>query len=109
MGAFGFMIGPLFYASNAMVFGSVASATLWEPFRRAISVLSESYFGKLYLKKEPKKWLDMVKLSPPPEKDVRFVQAESCSKNRGVKNDNGTDQPSPHNIYVVDHLMADIR
>ena len=26
-GAFGFMIGPLFYAANAMVFGSVASVT----------------------------------------------------------------------------------
>ena len=31
--AFGFIIGPLFYAANGMVFGSVASATSWEPFR----------------------------------------------------------------------------
>ena len=45
-GAFGFIIGPLFYAANAMVFGSVASATSWEPFRRAISALASFYFGK---------------------------------------------------------------
>ena len=49
MGAFGFMIGPRFYAENAMVFGSVASATSWEHFQRAISALAKSYFGNLYL------------------------------------------------------------
>ena len=38
VGAFGFIIGPLFYAANAMVFGSVASASSWEPFRRAIEI-----------------------------------------------------------------------
>ena len=27
IGAFGFIIGPLFYAANAMVFGSITSAT----------------------------------------------------------------------------------
>ena len=32
VGAFGFMIGPLFHAANAMIFGSVASATSGEPF-----------------------------------------------------------------------------
>ena len=32
-GAFGFMIGPLYYAANIMVFGSVVSATSWDQFR----------------------------------------------------------------------------
>ena len=56
----GFMTGPLFYAANAMVFGSVASATSWGPFRRAILALAETYIGNLYLKAKHKKWLDMV-------------------------------------------------
>jgi len=32
VGAFGFIVGPIFYAANAGVFGSVASASSWEPF-----------------------------------------------------------------------------
>ena len=28
VGAFGFIIGPFFYAANAMMFGSIALATL---------------------------------------------------------------------------------
>ena len=45
VGAFGFMIGPLFYAANYMVSGSVSLATLWEPFQRAISVPAMLHFG----------------------------------------------------------------
>jgi len=33
VGAFGFLIGAYYFAANAMVFGSVASASSWEPFR----------------------------------------------------------------------------
>jgi hypothetical protein len=32
VGAFGFIVGPIFYAANAGVFGSVASASSWELF-----------------------------------------------------------------------------
>jgi hypothetical protein len=40
VGAFGFIVGPIFYAANAGVFGSVASASSWEPFRLAIAGLA---------------------------------------------------------------------
>ncbi len=43
-GAFGFIVGPIFYAANAGVFGSVASANSWEPFRVAIAALAAAYF-----------------------------------------------------------------
>ena len=33
IGNFGFVIGPWFFAASVMVFGSVSSASLWEPFR----------------------------------------------------------------------------
>jgi len=45
VGAFGFIIGPLYYAANAMVFGSAASASSWEPFRRIIAALALFYSG----------------------------------------------------------------
>jgi hypothetical protein len=44
VGAFGFIVGPIFYAANAGVFGSVASASSWEPFRVAIAALATAYF-----------------------------------------------------------------
>ena len=45
VGAFGFLTGAYYFAANAMVFGSVASASSWEPFRRAIECLAAVYFA----------------------------------------------------------------
>ena len=42
-GAFGFLAGGYFNLATAMVFGSTASASSWEPFRRAIQALSVVY------------------------------------------------------------------
>ena len=108
IGAFGFIIGPLFFAANAMVFGSVASATSWEPFRRAISALALSYFGRQVLVQKHAKLLKMVRWSPV-EDDISFVQATKCTKNQGITTLDGESKPSPHFIYVDDNLMADIR
>ena len=38
--AFCFYIGPLYFAANAMAFGSVASASSSEPFREAITYIA---------------------------------------------------------------------
>jgi hypothetical protein len=38
-GAFGFLAGGYFNLATAMVFGSTASTSSWEPFRRAIQAL----------------------------------------------------------------------
>jgi len=103
------MIGPSFYAANAMVFGSVASTTSWEPFRRAIAALALSYFGSHHLKIKHKEYLDMVRWAEDPEESVVFVPASSCSNNKGVINDDGSEQPSQHNIHVDDNMMADIK
>ena len=42
-GAFGFIAGGYFFLAIAMVFGSIASASSWEPFRRAIEALFAVY------------------------------------------------------------------
>ncbi len=44
VGAFGFIVGPIFYAANVGVFGSVALASSWEPFQVAIAALAAAYF-----------------------------------------------------------------
>ena len=92
-----------------MVFGSVASATSWEPFRRAIAALAVSYFAKRILVEKHRKYLDMLRWSDPPTSEVTYVQASACSKNPGIFNADGTEQPSQHNIYVDDNLMADTK
>ena len=108
-GAFGFMVGPWFFAANAMVFGSVASASSWEPFRRAIAAIALACFFRKRLVQTHKKLLDMIKWADPPGPDVTFAPARSCVMNQGVFNADGTEKPSQHNIYVDDNLMADIR
>ena len=45
-GSFSFVIGSLFFLATSMVFGSVVSASSWEPFWRAIMVVTQVYFGK---------------------------------------------------------------
>ena len=46
IGAFGFLIGTLHFASNAMVFGSIVLASFWEPFQVAIGAIATSYYFK---------------------------------------------------------------
>ena len=106
--AFGFVIGPLFYAANAMVFGSIVLSSSWEPFRRAISALTESYHGKVQLISDHKEYLDLVtwdSLAPPPG---GYTRATACSQNKGILDEHGLPKKTPHNIYVDDNLMADI-
>ena len=109
VGAFGFMIGPWFFAPNAMVFGSVTSASSWEPFRRAIAGVALAGFFVSALRQKHKNLLDMIRWAPPPPTGTRFVQARSCSRNKGIFNADGSAKPTPHHIYVDDNLLADTR
>ena len=108
-GAFGFVMGPWFFAANAMVFGSVASASSWEPFRRAIVALALAYFFCKGLVEKHQALLDLATWDPEPDDEVVFVQAQPCSKQRPIIDDDGNEEPSEHNTYVDDNMMADIR
>ena len=108
VGAFGFIIGPIFYAANAMVFGSKASATSWEPFRRAIAALAESYGGSDLLVDRHEAMLNMINItSPVVELDSPPIQAARCNINQGILLPGGARRHTPHFIYVDDNLMAD--
>jgi hypothetical protein len=56
-GAFGFLAGGYYNLATAMVFGSTASASSWEPFRRAIQALTVIYAHRHDLIKKQKKIL----------------------------------------------------
>jgi hypothetical protein len=54
-GAFCFMVDNLFFLATSMVFGTNASASNWEPFRRAFQALISVLFDKDQLNKQAQK------------------------------------------------------
>ena len=70
--AFGFIAGGYFILSIAMVFGSTASASSWEPFCRAIEAMSVVYANRPDLVLKHQKYLDMIqpKQLPAPSTQV---------------------------------------
>lgn len=108
IGAFGFLIGSLYFASNAMVFGSTVSASSWEPFRVAIAAIATSYYFKQTLVQKHKHLLDMITWERASGPAPQFVRAIACSRNKGIINPDGSRQPTPHEIYVDDDLIADL-
>jgi hypothetical protein len=60
-GAFGFLAKNLYNLATAMVFGSTASASSWESFRRAIEALTKVFANRPDLVIKHKKYLDMLK------------------------------------------------
>ncbi len=53
-GAFGFLAGGYYNLATAMVFGSTAYTSSWEPFRRAIQALTVVYAHRCDLIKKHK-------------------------------------------------------
>lgn len=108
--AFGFIIrGMYFFIATAMVFGAKVSATSWEPFRRAIEVMTRVYSLRTDLVQKHKAYLDMIELEPPAAKGTKFTRALPCNINKGVLDENGNQMPIPNFMYVDDCLLACIR
>jgi hypothetical protein len=98
-GAFGFLAMGYFNLATAMVFGSTASASTWEPFQHAIQALSVVYGHRRDLIKKHKKFLDITSwatLDPAPD----LARAIPCSINTGVLDDQGNKDLLPARIYV---------
>ena len=108
VGTFGFIVGPLYFLANAMVFGSIASASSWEPFRIAIAAIAMSLFSCSDLVHRHHDLLRRVRRAPPPSDGVTIVPALPCSKNTGVFAADGSRMPTPHCIYVDNNLLAEV-
>ena len=103
-GAFGFLAGGYYNLATAMVFGSTASASSWEPFRRAIEALSVLFLNRPDLVKKHRKYLDMLSWEVndhPPS----LTPAMPCAINTGILDEHGNPIPRPARIYVDDALM----
>ncbi len=102
-GAFGFLAGGYFNLATAMVFGSTASASSWEPFQCATQALSVVYAHPCDLIKKHRKFLNMISwatLDPAPD----LARAISCLINTGVLDDQGNKVLLLARIYVDDAL-----
>ena len=103
-GAFGFLADDLYNLATAMVFGSTASASSWESFRRAIEALTIVFANRLDLVTKHKKYISMVKWEElDPLADI--TPAFPCNINKGIMDDLGNPTDLPARIYVDDAIM----
>ncbi len=103
-GAFGFIADELYNLATAMVFGSTASASSWDAFRRAIKALTKVFATRPDLVVRHKKFIDMLKweeIVP----SAKLTPAFSCTINRGIMDDAGNWIDHPACIYVDNALM----
>ena len=71
-------------------------------------MLCSDGFLRPWLVEKHKDLLDVIRWAPLPGPDTQFAQAKSCSKNKGILDENRNEKPSEHNIHVDDDLMGDI-
>ena len=105
-GAFGFVIAGIYYLATAMVFGSIASASSWEAFRRAIELMTAVFFNKKGLEEKHKELMEMIEWDTPPPPGTIMVKARPCQINKGVLDKKGNQLPIPGHIYVDDCLIV---
>ncbi len=103
-GAFGFTAHELYNLATAMVFGSTASASSWEAFRRAIEALTKVFANRSNLVVKHKTFIDMLKWEEI-DPSIELTPAFSCTINCGIMDDAGNRMDLPARIYVDDTLM----
>ena len=107
-GAFSFMMGfmKIFFLMTAMVFGFKSSANSWEPFRRAIEIMSAVCFENFGDDSTiHQKYIDMVNFGDLPLPDEKFTKAKPCSINKGYRDEAGNRKATPARMYVDDALF----
>ena len=93
----------MYFLVTSMVFGSNASASSWEPFRRAIEALIIEYSTRLDLISKHKDLLDMLKWEDEDTHMGNFVRVVACPLNPGIQDFNGFLKAF---IYVDDILAS---
>ena len=80
----------MYFAANAMVYGSVFLASSWEPFRVAIAAISTFFYFRRSLVQKNKELLDMISWDEKVYPVQNLTRAKPCSKNKGVINKDGS-------------------
>jgi hypothetical protein len=104
-GAFGFFAGGYYNLATAMVFGSTASTSSWEPFRWAIEALSILYLNQPELVKKHHKYLTMLSWATVDD-TVDISPVCSGEINSGIMDESGNPILLPARIYVDDALVS---
>jgi len=97
------MVEKMYFLVTSMVFGSNASASSWEPFRRAIEALIIEYSTRLDLISKHKDLLDMLKWEDEDTHMGNFVWVVACPLKPGIQDFNGFLEAF---IYVNDILAS---
>jgi len=105
-GAFGFLADAFYCLATAMVFGSVASASSWEPFRRAIETMTRVYFVQEGLVQKHQRYLDMLVWDDSCTRETGFVPAKLCPINLGILDEHEKMKPLRALMYGDDAIMA---
>ncbi len=103
-GDFGFIAEELYNLATAMVFGSTASMSSWEAFRRAIKALTKNFANRPDLVVRHKKFIDMLKWEEI-DPSAELTPAFTCTINHGIMDDAGNRIDLPACINVDDALM----
>ena len=90
-----------------MVFGSIASASSWEPFRCAIKALSAVYANQPNLVRKHKRYLDIINLADIDPR-VKLTRAVACAINQGVLDKKRVARPRPARIFVDNSLLLSV-
>ena len=107
-GAFGFLAVGYYFLATAMVFGSTASCSSWEPFRRAIEILCALFANRPELVEKHKVWLDMINWAGL-DFDEPLTPAFPCQFNTGLpKGTDGNPPALPARIYVDDGFVLGV-
>jgi hypothetical protein len=101
--AFGFLAGGYFNLATAMVFGSTASTSSWEPFQRAIQALLAIHTHRRDLIEKHRTFLDMISWATQ-DPTLELARVIPCLINTGVLDNEGNKVPLRARIYVNDAL-----
>jgi hypothetical protein len=102
--SFGFIADKLYNFATAKVFGSTASASSWEAFRRVVKALTNVFANRPNLVIRHKKFIDMLKWEKI-DLSAKLTPAFSCTINCGIMDDAGNWIDLPARIYIDDALM----
>ena len=97
MGAFSYILGDFLFLQIGQSFGATFSPANWEVVRRVAEQLAEGLFADKSLRTKHRKYLDRLRFHKKNGSTrAKFVPAKACSKNTGVRDDNGNDVNTPH-------------
>jgi hypothetical protein len=108
MGAFSYIIADFLYLSCGLTMGADFSPPNWEPMRRIVEQLATSLFKDDSLVVKHRERLDQLQWSKKLGKSAKFTRAHATRGYKGVLDETGEPEPTPHNMFVDDDMYAEV-